>query len=105
MDQYLLDQFAAATHNEIYDTYGNDQNGEWLYNHNETHESFDYFIESAEKDWAWASKEKFSEIAGLKFMSFSKIQLTKNTPRQSLSIIDFGNVRVVIYGVDLIYFV
>lgn len=82
MDQYLLNQFATATYNEIYDTECN--NGEWNYNHEETNTSLDDYIKSAEKE------TKTGKIAGLKFIACN-----------GFSIVDFDDSRIIIYGLDL----
>ena len=89
MNQYQLNKFALATYNEIYDTERN--NGEWNYNHEETHESFYEIIKSYRKNLAEA---KAAEIAGLKFIAFP-----------GLSIVDFGDCRIVIHGVNLTDFI
>ena len=99
MDQYLLKKFAEATGHEIYDPEYN--YGEWMCGYAETHESFDDFINTAQNDWRESTKEQFGEIAGLKFIAFSSIQLRKGAPRHSFSVVDFGDCRVAIYGVDL----
>ena len=103
MDQFLLNDFALATYNEIYDTECN--NGEWNYQHDESNDSFDDFIESSKKYWKESTKEKFGEIAGMKFLAFGRIQIKKGAPRYSFSVVDFGDCRVAIYGVDLTNFV
>ena len=99
IDQYDLIKFAAATNNEIYDQ--EYKNGEWMYYTTETHETFDNFVDSSDKYWNESTKAKFGEIAGFKFLAFSEMQIKKGAPRHSLSIVDFGDIRVAIRGCDL----
>ena len=99
MNQSDLLKFAAATNGEIYDPDLN--GGTWMYQIEETHETFEDFVEASNKDWNESTKEKFGEIAGLKFLAFLEMQPRKGAPRKSISIVDFGNTRVVIWGCDL----
>ena len=99
MNQPDLMKFAAATNGEIYDPELNA--GTWMYQIEETHETFDDFVDASNNDWSESTKEKFGEIAGFKFISFFEMQTRKGAPRQSLSIIDFVNTRVAIRGCDL----
>ena len=99
MNQSDLIKFAAATNGEIYDPEFN--GGTWMYQIEETHETFDDFVEASNRDWNESTKEKFGEIAGFKFMAFFEMQTRKGSPRQSLSIVDFANTRVAIRGCDL----
>ena len=103
MDQYALIKFAAATNGEIYDTELN--GGTWMYQIEETHETFDDFVDASNNDWAESTKEKYGEIAGFKFISFLEMQAKKGAPRKSISIVDFGNTRVAIWGCDLAEYV
>lgn len=90
--------FAAATNNELFDTdlqrdgtqYG------WQVDAVETHDSIGAFVE-ASSDYNECTWEKFGEIAGFKFVAFSSVQFRKGSPRRSLSVIDFGEVR---YAID-----
>ena len=103
MDQYDLIKFAAATNGEIYDPELN--GGTWMYQAEETHETFEDFVEASNKDWNESTKEKFGEIAGFKFIAFFEMQARKGAPRQSLSVVDFVNTRVVIKGCDITEYV
>ena len=86
--------FAAATNNELFDAEYN--NGEWMVKAVETHETIENFIE-ASKNYAECTCEKYGEIAGFKFVAFSKVQIRKGDTRRQLSVIDFGDVR---YAID-----
>ena len=103
MNQADLIKFAAATNGEIFDPDFN--GGTWMYGFAETHETFEDFVESSNKNWSESSKEKFGKIGGFNFLAFSEMQVTKGAIRQSLSIVDFGDIRVVIRGCDLTLYV
>lgn len=96
-----LAAFAAATNNELYDAEYN--GGEWMCGAIETMETIEDFVQ-ASNGYNECTREKFGEIAGLKFVAFSKIQPRKGDPRRSLSVIDFGDVRIAV-AADLTYFV
>ena len=98
-----LIKFAAATNGEIYDPEFN--GGTWMYQTEETHETFDDFVDASNKDWNESTKEKFGEIAGFKFLAFFEMQPRKGAPRKSISIVDFGNTRIAIWGCDLTEYV
>lgn len=89
-----LAAFAAATNNELFDAGYN--GGEWMIEAVETHETIDNFVE-ASNSYNECTREKFGEIAGFKFVAFSKVQLRKGDTRRALSVIDFGDVR---YALD-----
>lgn len=89
-----LKTLAAATNNEIYDPEYMD--GEWMVEAVETRETLDDFV-IASNNYAECTREKFGEIAGFKFVAFSKVQVRKGSQRRALSVIDFGDVR---YALD-----
>ncbi len=89
-----LAALAAATKNEIYDADYN--GGEWMINAVETRETIENFVE-ASNSYNSCTREKFSEIAGFKFVAFSEVQVRKGDQRRQLSVIDFGDVR---YALD-----
>lgn len=93
-----LVKFGLATNNEIFDT--EYKGGEWMKNISETHETLEQWVDSS-KEWQMRTNAKFGEVAGFKFVSFENSQLRKGTERTSISIVDFGNLRVVLYGTFL----
>lgn len=92
-----LAAFAAATHNELFDAEYN--GGEWMTEAVETRETIEDFLE-ASKSYNECTREKFGEVAGMKFVAFSKVQTCKGDQRTALSVIDFGDLRIAI-DVDL----
>jgi hypothetical protein len=81
---------AAATNNEIYDS--DFCGGDWMVEAVETRETIEDFV-AASNNYAECTAEKFGEIAGFKFVAFSRVQLRKGDKRRPLSVIDFGDVR------------
>ena len=88
-----IEKFAAATNNDLFD-------GEWLVEAVDTFETLDMWIDSSSK-WAECSPLKRGEIAGFPFLAWSKTQLHKGRPRQPVSVVDFGEMRVALVGTDL----
>lgn len=93
--------FAAATNNEIFDAEYN--GGEWMTRHVETHETLEQFEESS-RYWNERSNVQRGEIAGFKFLSWANAQAAKGQPRDSISVVDFGDVRIALPGTDLSVF-
>lgn len=93
-----LTAFAAATNNELFDADYKD--GEWMVEFVETQETLDMFQESA-KGWNERSAMDSGEIAGFKFISWKNAQAVKGHPRQSMSVIDLGDVRIALPGTNL----
>lgn len=83
--------FSKATNNEVYDAVHG-----WNYGVVETKETIEDFLKAA-SSFELCTKEKFGEIAGFKFVAFSKVQKNKGYTRKTLSVIDFGDVR---YAID-----
>lgn len=96
-----LQAFAAATNNEIFDAEYN--GGEWMTRHVETHETLDQFEESSQH-WAERSSVQRGEIAGCKFLAWAKAQAVKGQPRDAMSVVDFGDIRIALPGTDLSVF-
>ena len=96
-----LESFAAAVNNELFDP--EYKGGEWMVEAVETQETLKQFIESSMK-WAECSAMKAGEIAGFPFCSWKSAQAVKGQPRQSMSVIDFGDVRFALPGTDLSVF-
>ncbi len=96
-----LAAFAAATNNELFDAdYGD---GEWMVEFVETHETLQQFEESS-KSWNERTAMKTGEIAGFPFRAWKSAQAMKGQPRQSMSVIDLGDVRIALPGTDLSVF-
>lgn len=93
-----LAALAAATNSELYDN-----EYQWMVGAVETHETLDQFVESSAK-WNERTSAKHGEIAGFKFVAWSKVQVRRGDTRQSLSVIDFGDVRFAL-DTDLTNFV
>lgn len=91
-------KFAAATNNELFDADYN--GGEWMVEAVETQETLEQWEESS-KCWNERTAMKAGEIAGFPFRAWKSVQAAKGQPRQSMSVIDFGDVRVVLPGTDL----
>ncbi|CAM3836088.1 DUF2958 domain-containing protein [Castellaniella denitrificans] len=85
-----LRTFAAATNNELYDPDYN--GGEWMIEAVETQESIADFV-AASANYQESTAPKFGEIAGFKFVAFSKVQVRKGDQRRELSVVDFGYAR------------
>lgn len=88
-----LAAFAAATNNELFDAEYN--GGEWMIEAVETRETIENFVE-ASNSYNECTREKFGEIAGLKFVAFAKVQPRKGDQRRALSVIDCGDLRIAI---------
>jgi hypothetical protein len=85
-----LRAFAAATNNELYDP--DYKGGEWMIEATETQENIADFV-AASRTYQEATAPKFGQIAGFRFVAFSKVQVHKGDPRQNLSVIDLGFAR------------
>lgn len=96
-----LKKFAEATNNELFDTEWN--GGEWMVEAVETQETLEMWEESSEC-WNERSAMQCGEIAGFPFRAWSKAQAIKGLPRQSMSVVDLGNVRIVLPGTNLTSF-
>jgi hypothetical protein len=88
-----LKALCKATDGEVYDVDYKD--GEWMYRAVETHETLDMFLNSS-KAWAEKSKPESGIIAGLPYVCWEVMQAIKGQPRDSLSVIDFGDFRVAV---------
>ena len=97
-----LKKFAAATNNELLDA--EYKGGEWMCEHVETQETLEQWEESS-NGWNERTAMKSGEIAGFPFRAWKSAQAVKGQPRQSMSVVDLGDVRIVLPGTYLIYFV
>lgn len=93
MNKEYLEKFAKETNNELYDP--EYKNGEWMVSAVETHETIEDFEESSKK-WRECGNVKKGEIAGFKFAYWPKVQVNPGEKRRDVSIIDFGEIRIVL---------
>jgi len=93
-----LKKFAAATNNELFDVDYKD--GEWMVEYVETYETLEQFEESS-KNWNERTAMKTGEIAGFPFLAWKIAQAAKGQPRQSMSVVDLGDVRIALPGTNL----
>lgn len=100
MNTESLLKFAAATNNELYDPAW--QGGSWMTHATETHETLDDF-ETGSSEWVERSRARRGSIAGLPFVAWSSCQAVKGEQRRSMSVIDFGDIRVALDG-DLYFY-
>ena len=91
-------KFAAATNNELFDA--DYKCGEWMCDFVETTETLSQWEDSS-KSWAERSAMITGEIAGFPFCAWKSAQAVKGQPRQSISVIDFGDTRIVLPGTNL----
>lgn len=96
-----LKKFAAATNNELFDP--EYKGGEWMVEAVETSETLDQWEESS-NGWNERSAMKTGEIGGFPFRAWKSAQAVKGQPRQAMSVVDLGDVRIVLPGTDLTYF-
>jgi len=96
-----LKKFAAATNNELFDA--DYRGGEWMCENVETQETLAQWEESS-KGYNERTAMKSCEIAGFPFRAWKSVQTTKGQPRQSMSIVDLGDVRIALPGTDLAMF-
>jgi hypothetical protein len=98
MDAEKLIKFAEATGYDLYDhEYG------WMVKVVETHDTIKDFVD-ASHGWAECSSMRTGEIAGFEFVAWESVQVAKGQPRRSLSVVDFGDVRVAM-DVDLFEYI
>ena len=86
-----IEKFAAVSKA----TFGNCifSDGQWLIEAVETQETLNNYNDSR-LTWNECAGRLEGEVAGFKFLGWSKIQPKKGDPRRSLTIVDFGDVRV-----------
>ena len=96
-----LAAFAAAVNNELFDP--EYKGGEWMVEAVETQETLEQFEESS-KNWNERTAMKTGEIGGFPFRAWKNVQAVKGQPRQSMSVVDLGDVRIALPGTDLTVF-
>lgn len=96
-----LNAFAAATNNELFNADYN--GGEWMVEFVETQETIEQFSESA-KSWHERTAMNSGSIGGFKFISWKNAQAVKGQPRQAMSVVDLGDVRIALPGTNLANF-
>ena len=99
--QEKLAALAKATNNELYDP--EYQGGVWMTRHVETRETLANW-EASCKLWAERTATQRGEIAGMPFLAWRVAQARKGQPRDPMSVIDFGDVRIALPGTDLTVF-
>lgn len=98
MNTSNLVAFASATNNELFDA--DHKGGEWMVEFVETHETLEQFEESS-KGWNERTAMNSGTIAGFPFRSWKNAQAVKGAARQSMSVIDLGDVRIALPGTNL----
>lgn len=93
-----LAEFGTATHNELFDTEYN--GGEWMVSHVETHETLADW-EASSIGWQERSPMVRGKIAGFPFLAWNRMQALKGMPRDHVSVIDFGDIRIALPGTFL----
>lgn len=93
-----LNTFAAATNNELFDS--EYKGGEWMCEAFQTAETLSQWEDSS-NGWSERSAMITGEIAGFPFRAWKSAQAVKGQPRQSISVIDFGDTRIVLPGTNL----
>lgn len=96
-----LKKFASATNNELFDADYN--GGEWMVEAVETQETLEQWEESS-KSWNERTAMQTGEIAGFPFRAWKSAQAIKGQPRQSMSVVDLGSMRIVLPGTNLTNF-
>ena len=96
MEMNAIEKFAAATNNELF-------NGEWMVEAVETHETLEQF-EASSAGWNERTAMQSGEIGGFPFRSWKRAQAVAGQPRQSMSVVDLGDIRIALPGTDLANF-
>ena len=68
---------------------------DWLVGAVETNETLEDFNNSR-KSWKECIGRREGEIAGFKYLSWESVQIKKGDARRSMTVVDFGNLRVVL---------
>lgn len=97
-----LKKFAEATNNELFDAYIKKDGTFYGWNVEavETQETLAQFEESSKK-WNERTAMIAGEIAGFPFRAWKSAQAVKGQARQSMSVIDLGEVRIALPGTNL----
>lgn len=91
--QQALALIHEATGGDLYDT--DWEGGSWMCQAVQTADTLSDF-EAAAKNYAESGTVERGELAGFPFLHFGVVQVAKGTQRQSLSVIDLGDVRFAI---------
>lgn len=91
--QQALALISQATGGDLYDA--DYEGGSWMCQAVQTADTVSDF-EAAAKNYAEAGTIERGELAGFPFVHFGVVQVAKGTQRQSLSVIDLGDVRFAI---------
>lgn len=89
--------FSEATNNDLFDADLKDDGAPygWMVEAVETAETLEMWGGSSKK-WTESTAMKTGEIAGFPFRAWKQVQVSKGQPRRSMSVVDFGDVRVAI---------
>lgn len=60
--------------------------------------------EESSKGWNERTAMKTGEIGGFPFRAWKSVQAVRGQPRQSMSVVDFGDMRIALPGTDLTVF-
>lgn len=90
-----LNAFADATNGDIYD-----KNYSWMFPEVLTRDSLEDFIESS-SFWSECSRTHQGRFNDVLYLSWENSQARKGDMRDSLTVLDFGDVRVSLKGLAL----
>lgn len=95
IDSTKLEEFAELTNNDIYDS-----NHGWMFPEILTRDSLEDFIE-ASSFWSERSRTHQGRFNDVLYLSWENVQGRKGDMRDSLTVLDFGDVRVSLKGLAL----
>lgn len=88
------EKFAAISKATFGDMLYDEKMG-WLISAVETQETLDNWDDS-KKYWNECAGRVEGEVAGFKFLGWSKVQMAKGDTRRSVSVVDIGDFRIVL---------
>lgn len=91
MNNAQLSALELTTEGDVYDA---DYDG-WQYNAVRTAETIEQFVESSAQ-WVEQTHLKRGQLAGMSFVAWESMQAKRGDIRTSLSVLDFGDYRMVI---------
>lgn len=92
--------FMQATDNDIYDPEW--QGGSWLDEVEWTYQTLDQLAQEA-KTWQERRHPEYGYIANVKFVTYPMVQIKKGDTRAPFSVVDFGDIRMIIRS-DLTFY-
>lgn len=96
-----IKKLAAATNNELFDI--DYKGGTWMVEADETQETLEQWEESS-KGWNERTAMHSGVIAGFPYRAWKSVQAFKGQRRQAMSVVDLGDVRIVLPGTNLTYY-